>query len=184
MNIDINILPRELRAHSALDPKMIVLIVLVGVLAGGCYYFFAMKSSGENDIAALEQSIASINREIDTVATNPEIAALNNSIKNLQTRINSMRAANKHYDSFMASMLMLGDALYRITAYVPPAVDIQSVTQSSATLTIKGAASDYGNLTAYAYMLDKDEKLTLISLPPLSKGTFTIGVNVAMGGDE
>jgi Tfp pilus assembly protein PilN len=185
MNIDINLLPKELRARPAIDPKIALLIVLIGVLAGGCFYLLAMKNSAVNDTAESKQMTAQYKKDAQTLTNNPELASLKASVDALNKAVEAKKAANRHYDNFLASRVLWGDTLDRVYSSVPLGVTITSLRQSGAnSLVVTGTATSYDTLTRYAVQLEEDPNLALTSLPPLSAGSFTLTVTVTPGGEQ
>ena len=184
MDISINLLPRELRAKPFIDPKVLLLIILIGVLAGCCFYFYAMTNSAGNGTEQAKQNTAQYKKDTQTLTNNPELVSLKASIDAMTRAIDAKNAANRHFDSYMASRVLWGDALARVYSYVPLGVTIKALAQSAGdpnSLVVTGTARNYGNLTTYAVQLTQDKRLTLASLPPLSAGTFTLTVGVAPG---
>lgn len=187
MDISINLLPRELRAKPFIDPKVLLLIIIIGALAGCCFYFYAMTNSARHETEQAKQNTAQYKKDAQTITNNPELVALKASIDALTKTIEAKNAANRHYDTFLATRVLWGDALARVCADVPVGVAITSLVQDGTTntLIVKGTALNYGYLTTYALQLTEDEKLTLSSVPPLkSDRSFTLTVGVAPGGGQ
>ncbi len=175
MNIEINLLPEELRPRPPVETRTLLLIVVIVALAAGCAFLVQAKISTNAEIADLEKRIVAINQEIESVSSNPEAIALTTSITNL-------KAMKQSYDSFVASRISWGDAVERVRAHVPTGVDISTLTQSGNLLVVEGTASNYSAVASYGRALDRDSKLALAALPSLSGTTYSLIVQVAPGG--
>ena len=173
MNIEINLLPEELRPRPPIETRTLLVIVLVLALAGGCYLSYQAKSDADDEIADLEDRVAGINQEIDTITE--DAVGLMSSISNLRT-------VTKNYESFVASRVIWGDALERAYSHIPKGVTISALTQNGDTLEVAGTASTYSAVTSYGRALDKDAKFTLAGWPTLSSTTFSLTIKVAPGG--
>lgn len=177
MNIDINILPEELRSKPLIDTKTVVLIVVILLLGFGCYYFYQAKSDSQADITKMQGEIRTAQQQTAALSSDPAVVQLTNSI-------NQLKAAKQSYDAFVASQVLLGNALDGV--YTPSfnRVNITSITQSSATLVIKGTASSYTGLSSYVSALDNDPRFSVAGLPSFSSsdGSFSLTVSVAPGG--
>ena len=175
MNIEINLLPEELRPRPPVETRTLLLIVVIVALAAGCAFLVQAKISTNAEIADLEKRIVAINQETASVSGNPEAIALTTSITNL-------KAMKQSYDSFVASRISWGDAVERVRAHVPTGVDIRTLTQSGDTLVVEGTASNYSAVASYGRALDRDSKLALAALPSISGTTYSLIVQVAPGG--
>ena len=112
MNIEINLLPEELLPKPPIESRTLLVGVLVVALVACCVFFFQAKSSADGEIADLEASIASVNKQIETVSSNSEAVALKQSIDKLKT-------ATKHYQTFVDSRVLWGRALAEVEYYLP-----------------------------------------------------------------
>ncbi len=175
MNIDINILPKELRAKPLLDTQTFALIIVIVLLAFGSFYFYHAKSSSQSDIANMQSEIKTAQQQTVTLSNNPDALNLINSI-------NQLKAAKQSYDAFMASRMLLGSALVGVYTLVPVGADIGSITQSGNTLVIKGTASSFTDVSDYARALNNDPRFSLLGLPSFSNGSFSLTISVASGG--
>jgi Tfp pilus assembly protein PilN len=177
MNIDINLLPRELRAKPLIDARTLVLIVLVVALAVGCYFLYHAKSSAQTENASIQSRTAVMEQEANSITSNPEAIQLYNSISQLQ-------AAQQQYTSYKASLVGWGDALTRLYERAPKSVIIKSISQSGNGLVVQGAATDWGGVNDFVRQLSLDPGFTLQGLPTFdgASGTFTLAINVAPGG--
>ena len=175
MNIEINLLPEELRPRPPVETKTFLVIVLILALAGGCYLLYQGKSDAEAEIAELESDIAQIEKDIAELSSNPEALALRNSISKLE-------AVQKNYNSFIASKILWGDALERAHSVKPNGPEISGLTQNGNTLVIEGTAGDTGDVDSYGRALDRDTKFTLIREPSYRTSIFSLTVGVAPGG--
>lgn len=177
MNIEINILPRELRARPLVDVRTILLVVLIIALGYGCYFFLQSKSDVQAENADIATRTAAIKQEALSLSTNPEALAL-------QSSINQLKAAKQSYDTFMASKVEWGDALAGVYAAVPKGVSITSIAQSGNNLVITATASSYTAVADYGLALDNDADFVLLGIPSFSGGTATLNISVAPGGAQ
>ncbi len=99
MNIDINLLPEELRPRPPVETRTLFVILLILALAGGCYLLFDAKSDAEAEMADLEESIDKVNQQINDIRQ--EGQALKSSVDRLDTLTRS-------YESFVASRIIWG----------------------------------------------------------------------------
>jgi len=174
MNIDINLLPEELRPRPPVETRTLLVIVLILALAAGCYLLFQAKSDAQAEIADLEKDIAEVNQQIDTITKDAQ--GLTSSISKLET-------VTKNYESFVDSRVIWGDALYRAHSHVPTLVGISKLTQDGNSLVIEGTAKKYSDATSYGRALDRDTKFTLAGWPTLKEAaTFSLTIEVAPGG--
>lgn len=174
-SVEINILPRELRAKPLIDTKTFVLIALAVLLAFGCVYFIMAKSSVQGEIADIEDSIAAMQQQTTALSTNPEAQSLISSISQLKT-------SQQHHASFVASKVLWGDAMEAAYSLVPRGVRIDSIVQKGNSLEIKGVASNYGEVAEFGRALNNNSRFTLAGLPAFKEGGFTLNVNVKAGG--
>ena len=177
MNIDINILPAELRPKALLDTKTFALIVVILLLGVGCFYFAHAKSSNQADIANMQSQISTMQQQTAALKSNPAALTLIN-------EINQLKAASQSYDAFVASRVLLGNALYNVYQLVPAVVSISSIAERGDTLVITGNAPSYTDATDYGRALDNQPGFALIGLPSFSGGTFSLTISVAPGGGQ
>jgi len=180
MNIEINLLPEELRPRPPLESRSLLAIVVILALVAGCVFLYMAKGGAVSDKEDMEAQVASINQQIQALSADSEVATLTQSIAKL-------KAAEKSYDTFVASRIDWGDALERANALVPSGIYVTKLTQSGSTLKIEGTASGYSAVASYARALDVDRRFVLSGVPYLSEGgeggnTFRIVVEVAPGG--
>ena len=180
MNIDINLLPMELRAKPLIDARTVVLIVLVVALAAGCYFFYDARSSAQAENASIQSRTVAMQNEANDVSSNPQAIQLYNSIRQLQ-------AAQQEYTSYRVSLVGWGDALSRLYRLVPKSVIIKTIAQTPATgniLVVQGSAPDWGGVNEFVGRLNLDPGFTLLSLPTFDavSGSFTLAISVAPGG--
>ena len=175
MNVEINLLPEELRPRPPVETRTLLIVVLVVALVAGCAFLVQAKGSTNAAINDIEKRIAAINQEIESVSSDPEAVALTRSIQNLK----EVKAA---YASFASSRISWGDALERVMAHVPTGVDIREITQSGSTLVVNGTASGYSAVASYGRALDRDSKLDLSGMPSLTGTKYSLVVKVAPGG--
>jgi Tfp pilus assembly protein PilN len=176
MNIDINILPAELRPKPLIDTKTVVLIVFILLLGFGCYYFFQAKSDSQAEVTKMQSEIKTTQQQIDALKNDPDVKTLVNSITQL-------KAAKQSYDAFVASRVLLGNALDGVYSLAQGRVNISSIAQSGSTLLVKGTASTYTNLSGYASALDNDLRFSVAGLPVFnSDKSFSLTISVELGG--
>jgi len=175
MNIDINILPAELRPKALIDTKTFALIAVILLLGVGCFYFFHAKSSSQADIANMQTQIKTAQQQ--TVALSSNTKALE-----LISSINQLKATKQSYDAFVTSRVLVGDALDGVYSLVPVLVSVNSISERGNTLVIAGSAPSYTDASDYARALDNDPRFTLVGLPSFSDGTFSLTISVAPGG--
>jgi Tfp pilus assembly protein PilN len=176
MNIDINILPAELRPKALIDTKTFALVVVILLLGFGCFYLFNAKSDSQAEIANLSSQIETIQQQTATLSSNPEAVQLISSI-------NQLKAAKQGYEALVASRVMWGNALDGVYSLVPTGVNIASITQTgSNALVIAGSASSYTDVADYGRALDNDPRFFLVGLPSFSDGTFSLTISVTPGG--
>jgi len=178
MNIEINLLPEELRPRPPVETRTLLVIVLILALAGGCYFLYQGKSDTDAEIADLENDIAQFEKDVAAITSNPEALALKSSISKLET-------VQKAYNSFVASKRFWGNALERAQSDQPKDLKISGLTQDGNTLVIDGTAVDPGDVASYERALEnKPTKFTVAGLPKWSSPSFTLIVAVAPGGEE
>ncbi len=178
MNIDINLLPEEVRPKPLIDTRAFGLIVLILMLAFACVYVYMMKSDAQNDIDTMETSIATMNQEIASLSSNAEAVQL---IKTNQ----DLAAAKQHYETFVAGKILWGDALEGVYGLRPKGVSISKITQDGNTLKVEGTADSYTEVSSFARALHNDHRFTLSGLPTLTGGEkYTLVVSVAPGGAQ
>jgi len=176
-NIDINILPQEFRAKPLVDSRTFALIVLVVLLGCGCFYFVQAKMSAQNEIADLEDSIATMQQQTTALSTNQEAQSLIKSI-------NDLKASQQSHASFVASKVLWGDALQGVYKLVPKGVSIATITQKGNGLEIKGTASTYTEVAEFGRTLSNDARFALAGLPSFSSTGFTLTISAAAGGGQ
>ena len=176
MNIDINILPAELRPRPLIDIKTVALIVFILALGFGCYYFVQAKSDSQDEIATMQSELKTTQQQIRVIQNDPDVVQLTKSI-------NQLKAAKQSYDAFVASQMMLGSALDGLYSLASGRVNITTITQSGNTLLVKGTASSYTKLSGYASALENDPRFSVKGLPTFAgDGSFSLTVSVALGG--
>jgi Tfp pilus assembly protein PilN len=176
MNIDINILPAELRPKALIDTKTFALIVVILLLGVGCFYFYHAKSNSQADSANLQTQTRTMQQQTAALSSNPEALQLISSI-------NQLKATKQSYDAFVASRVLVGNALSRVYSLVPVGVSVDSINQrGSNILVITGRAPSYTDASDYGRALNNAPGFTLVELPSFSDGTFSLTVSVAPGG--
>jgi Tfp pilus assembly protein PilN len=173
MNIDINILPAELRPKALIDTKTFALIVVILLLGVGCFYFYHAKSDSQANIA---------NLQTQTKTMQQQTADLSNNAQKLISSIKQLSAEKQGYDAFVASRVLVGNALDGVYSLVPAFVSVNSITQSGNTLVITGSAPSYTDASDYGRALNNDPRFSLVGLPSFSNGSFSLTITVAPGG--
>ena len=179
MNIEINLLPEELRPKPPVDSRTLLVGVLLIALVACCVFFYQSKGSADGKIADLEASIASTNQKVQTVSSNKDALAVKQSIGELE-------AATADFQSFVDSRVLWGQALAKVEDYVPHDVWLSKLTQKSdtATLEIKGGAADYADIDSYFGMFVNDDAFEAPIGPTFTGSNFTLKVDVAAGGGQ
>jgi Tfp pilus assembly protein PilN len=175
MNVDINLIPKELRIKPLIDGKTFAAIIVILLLAFGSVYFYNERSNSEAAITNLQSQINTMQQQTSALSNNPEATKLISSI-------NQLKAAKNGYDAFVASRVALGNAMAGVYSLVPMGVNIASITQKNNTLVIAGSASSYTDVSDYARALNNDSMFSLVSLPSFNEGLFSLIINVAPGG--
>jgi Tfp pilus assembly protein PilN len=177
MNIDINLLPKELRAKPLIDARTLVLIVLVVALAIGCYFAYHARSCAQAENASIQKQTETMEQEANSISSNPEAIQLYNSVRQLQ-------AAQQEYTSYRASLVGWGDALTRVYQLVPRSVIVKSISQSGNGLVVQGSTAAWSGVDEFVGRLSSDAGFTLQGLPTFDAvgGTFTLAISVAPGG--
>ena len=84
MNIEINLLPEELRPRPPVETGTLLIIILIVALAAGCGFLIMAKSSTASETESMRERIVEINKEVADVQNNEvaqEAEALEKSIK-------------------------------------------------------------------------------------------------------
>ncbi|UCG82714.1 MAG: hypothetical protein JSW38_11095 [Dehalococcoidia bacterium] len=174
MNIEINLLPVELRPRPPVETKNLIVALLIVALVACSVFLYIVKSSADSDREGMENRIDEVNREI---------AALQAQARSLTDDISAIKAANKSYDAFIAARIDWGDAIERVQELKPQGIDIESLTQDGRTLEVGGSARQgYGTVASYARSLDDDRRFSLAGIPSLKDGDFSLILAVAPGG--
>jgi Tfp pilus assembly protein PilN len=175
MDIQINLLPDELRPKPPVEMKNLLLVVLVVALLAGSVFLYMSKANATSDRIDMEERTAAVTREAQALGSDPEAVALNQSITRL-------KAVEKNYSSFVATRIDWGDAVDRVNALVPQGIQITKLTQAGATLKIEGTTSGYSAVASYGRALDIDGKFVLAGVPFLNGSSFSLVIFVAGGG--
>ena len=175
MNIDINLIPEELRIKPLVDGKTFAAIVVVLLLAFGSFYFFNAKSDSQAEVTNLQSQIKAAQQQTTALSGNAEATQLINSINQLKT-------SKQGYDAFNGARIMVGNSLAGVYSLVPYGVDIGSITQKGNILTIKGTAQSYTYVADFGRALDNDIRFALRGLPSFSGASFSLDISVATGG--
>ena len=182
MNIDINLLPEDLRPQPPIRTRTLVMIILIVALAGGCYFLFDAMSTAkadtvntENHIADLEKTTGEVEAELNSTSGNPGATALSSEVA-------SKRTSRDHRNAFASSTIDWGNALESVYAYVPQGVTIDSLAQTGTTLVVKGTASEFDDVTPYSQALDRDAKFHAPVGISYNSPSFSLTLTIASGG--
>jgi len=173
MNIEINLLPEELRPRPPVETKNLILALVIVALVAGCAFMYTAKSGAESDRVSMENRITEIDQET---------AALQAAAKPLTDAISNLKTANTNYEAFEAARIDWGDALARVQALVPQGIVIDKLTQDENTLILEGSTSGYSAVASYARSLDLDRRFVLAGIPSLKVNDFSLILVVAPGG--
>lgn len=174
MNIEINLLPVELRPRPPVETKSLIVALLIVALVAGSVFLYMAKSSADSDRVGMENRIKEIDRET---------AALQAEARSLTDAISNIKEANKSYDAFRAARIDWGNALERVQDLKPQGIDIKNLTQDGRTLEVGGSVrGGYGTVASYASSLDDDRRFALAGIPSLKDGDFSLILAVAPGG--
>ena len=175
MNIEINLLPEELRPRPPVETRSMLLILLVVALIAGCAFLYMAKSNADDERERLTQQISTINQEVQALTNNQEAQAL---IKSLS----ALEAVERNYSSFLASRIDWGDALETMYSDVVQGIDLKKLTQEGSTLIIDGTASGYRAVASYGRILDQEGMFTLVGVPSIAGSAFSMVLAVEAGG--
>ena len=180
MDIQINLLPDELRPRPPVETRTLLLVFLIVALIAGAAMLYVAKSGVDSDRMDMEARTASMVQEAQAVSSDSEAVALTASISRLKTM-------KKNFDAFVAARIDWGDALERVNALVPEGIELRDLTQAGNKLVIEGRAPGYNLVASYARALDIDRRFTLAGVPYLQasgegKPEFGVIVKVAPGG--
>ena len=175
MDIQINLLPEELRPRPPVETRTMLLVFLMVALLAGSVFLYMAKSSAESEGGSMEERIAAVDQEVNTLSSNAEAVALSKSITNL-------KAAEKSYSAFVSKRIDWGDALDRVNALVPQGIQLNQLTQTGKNLEVEGTASNYSAVASFGRSLDIDRMFTLTGVPYLNGSDFSLVVAVAAGG--
>lgn len=180
MDIQINLLPDELRPRPAVETRTLLLAFLIVALIVGGALLYVAKSGVDSDRADMEARVASMATETQAISSDSEAVALTRSISGL-------KAMKKSFDAFVAARIDWGDALKRVNALVPAGIEVEKLSQTGGTLLIEGRTPGYNLVASYARALDIDQRFTLTGVPYLQAGgegksVFSMIVRVAPGG--
>jgi hypothetical protein len=114
MDIDINLLPEEIRPKPLLNARMLLLLVVVGVLGFGCYYFYDLKAGTEADAAVAESRIEAVEDEASDLANNAEAKEIVAGISEAKATLAELEAATSDYVVFKDSRIGWGEVVDRV----------------------------------------------------------------------
>lgn len=174
MNIEINLLPEELRPRPLVETRTFIVAVVVVALVAGGVLMYMQKSNEESERVSMENRITQIDQEI---------AALAATARALTTDIDDLKTANKNYEAFDAARIDWGDAVDRMQELVPQGIVVMKLTQDGRTVLVEGRATGgYGAVASYGRSLDLDRRFVLTDVPALSGSEFSLVLKVAAGG--
>jgi Tfp pilus assembly protein PilN len=173
MNIEINLLPEELRPRPPVETRTMIITVVIVALVAAVAYFYIARSGTDSDRAGMEDEIAEMQQQT---------AALQAAAKPLTDAISSLKTTNQSYDTFVAARIDWGDALSRVQELVPQGIGLTKLTQNGNTLTVEGTTSGYNFVASYARSLDLDKRFVLAGIPALNGNEFSMILAVRPGG--
>ena len=103
MNMEINLLPNELKPKPLIKTQTLLVIVAVLILGFGCFHFYSDKAGKQAEAADIEAQIDSIEQHIDLLKTNPEAV-------DLKSQVEAKKAEKKKYDTMKNDYQTFTDA--------------------------------------------------------------------------
>ena len=173
MNIEINLLPEELRPRPPVENRTLIIAVVIVALVAACAYFYIGKSSAASDRAGMEDEIAVMQQEI---------AALQAEAQPLTDAISSLKTVSQSYNRFVANRIDWGDALGRVQELATEGITLTKLTQDGNNLIVEGKTAGYNFVASYARSLDLDRRFVLTGIPSLKSDQFALILRVAPGG--
>lgn len=187
MNIDINLLPEELRPKPLIDRRTLVVVVMVVALACASYYVYQLKSTAETEVASVESRVEVTQREATAMSSNPDALAMLTDISQKKAVYAELEASGKDYEQFAATKIEWGDVVARVSARVPSYVTIAVIAGGSdSDVEVGGVATTYERVAAYASSLENDEAFSEVHTRDwdASTGEFVLILDVAERGAQ
>ncbi|MEE8471058.1 MAG: hypothetical protein V3S51_06995 [Dehalococcoidia bacterium] len=185
MNIDINLLPEELRPKPLIATRTLVLVVLVALLGYGCYYFYGLKSNSQAEAASLESRIQATQTEAMSLSNDLDVRELVAAISEVEAEKAALETLVQDYEVFADSKIMWGDIVQRVSSRAPAGVTVDSILQGSDnTVEVGGVATGYDRAAVYATALESDEAFNDVPTREWDglTGRFLLTVNIVVGG--
>jgi Tfp pilus assembly protein PilN len=187
MDIDINLLPEEIRPKPLLNARMLLLLVVVGVLGFGCYYFYDLKAGTEADAAVAESRIEAVEDEASDLANNAEAKEIVAGISEAKATLAELEAATSDYVVFKDSRIGWGEVVDRVAIRLVGGITLESIVASgSDVVEVGGVASSYERAAAYASSLELDDSFDNVHTREWegTVGRFLLSIDVVTGGAE
>ena len=168
MNMEINLLPNELKPKPLIKPQTLLVVVAVLILGFGCFYFYSDKAGTEADAADMQSQIDSIEQQITLLQTNKEAVDLKDKVAAKTAEKNKYDTMNSDYQTFTDARVEWGYVTSRIREYVPWGVSITAITQGGndgKLVTVRGTANNQQREADYVTELERD---------PLFKDVMTL----------
>ena len=187
MNIDINLLPEELRPKPLIDRRMLIVVVVVVALACASYYVYSLKASVETEVASVESRVEVTQREATAMSSNPDALAMLTDISQKKAVYAELEVSGKDYEQFAATKIEWGDVVARVSARVPSYVTIAVIAEGGGSdVEVGGVATTYQRVAAYASSLESDEAFSEVHTRDwdASSGEFVLILEVAERGAQ
>lgn len=185
MNIEINLLPEELRPKPLIGTRTLILLVMVLALGYGCYQLYALKTNGEAEAANIESRIEVAQSEAIGLSSNPDVKDLTAYISEVKAEKAALETLVQDSETFAAAKIMWGDVIQRVSSRAPSGVTIDSIVQGeNRSVEVSGVATSYERAATYATALENDEAFDGVPTREWDEveGRFTLTVNIATGG--
>ena len=184
MNIDINLLPEDLRPQPPIRARTLVMLVLIVALAGSGYFLFDMMSNAKAETTVSEERIADFENTIDQIESELNSTSGNPQATALSAEVASKRTSRDHQSAFASSRIRWGSALESVYNYVPKGVALNSLTQAGNNLIVKGTASEFDDVTPFSQALDRDVKFRAPVGVSYESPDFSLNLTVETGVSE
>jgi len=176
MNIEINLLPEELRPRPPVETKTFIMAIGILALVAGSAFLFMEKSSADSDRVAMEDRIDVIEREK---------TAILNTYNQLNKTIGNLKTLSEDYSYFVDRRVDWGVAVEDVDALIPKGIQVVGMTQAGNALIVEGTTSGgYSAVASYGRALNTDKGFTLMGLPSLTATAFSLIIQVEPGGAE
>jgi len=187
MNMEINLLPDELKPKPLVKPQTLMVIVAVLILGFGCFHFYSDKAGKQAEADDIQSKIAGIEQEITMLKTNSEAVALKDEVAAKQVEKNKYDTMNSDYETFTDARVEWGYVTSSVRENVPWGVSITSITQGGTdgkVVTVQGIANNFERETAYMAKLEADRFFSGVKTLSweASTGQFSLSFDVQAGG--